>query len=89
MRVRKTELQTKEVEVTIEDYIVCDKCNKKISNNPYDAFEFKLEYRKGVAFPEGSGGEKGEMEICNECANDCVKLLEDNGYRINYDEWEC
>ena len=83
MYVQKTENQIKEVEVITESYRLCDKCNKKIQVGGYDAFEFELEYITGTSYPEGGSGKKKEMELCDKCADDCIQLLKDNGYRIN------
>jgi hypothetical protein len=88
MYVKKTEKQIKEVEVTTESYTLCDKCNQKIQTKGYDAFEFELEYKTGDSYPEGGSGEKKEMELCDKCADDCIQLLKDNGYRINESEWD-
>jgi len=88
MYVKKTEKQTKVVDVVVESYHLCDKCNEKIHSSCYDAFEFDLEYKTGSSYPEGGNGEKREMELCSKCADDCIKLLKDNGYRINQSEWD-
>ena len=42
MRVRTTEKQFKEVEVTKESYIECDKCMSKIRTGCYDAFNCEV-----------------------------------------------
>lgn len=88
MKVEIKEKQTKEVDVIIESYRLCDKCNDKIKITTYDSFEFKLEYRTGNSYPEGGGGEDKKMELCDKCADDCIQLLKDNGYRINDSEWD-
>tara|TARA_R110000765_G_scaffold327923_1_gene418957 strand:+ start:458 stop:727 length:270 start_codon:yes stop_codon:yes gene_type:complete len=88
MYVKKTEKQIKEVEVITESYSLCDRCNEKIQTGSYDAFEFELEYKTGDSYPEGGSGEKKEMELCDKCADDCIQLLKDNGYRINESEWD-
>ena len=88
MYVKKTEKQTKEVEVTTESYSLCDKCNEKIQTRSYDAFTFELEYKTGNNYPERTSGNRKEMELCDKCADDCIKLLKDNGYRINESEWD-
>lgn len=88
MYVKKTEKQIKEVEVITESYSLCDKCNKKINIGVHDAFNFELEYKTGDNYPEGGSGDKKEMELCPKCADDCIKLLKDNGYRINESEWD-
>ena len=44
-KVIKKEKQMKEVDVTIESYSLCDKCNEKIKTGSYDAFECEF-YKK-------------------------------------------
>ena len=88
MRVKKTKKQIKEVEVIIEDYRLCDKCNEKIQNKSYSAFKFELSCKTGESFPDGGSGEEKKMELCDKCADDCLKLLKSNGYRINESEWD-
>ena len=89
MEVIKTEKRMKEVEVTIERYTLCDKCNNKIEReSSFDVFECKLEQRTGEHYPEGGSGEKDKMDLCQKCAKDCIKLLTDNGYRISHSEWD-
>lgn len=28
------------------------------------------------------------MELCSDCAEECIELLKSNGYRINESEWD-
>jgi len=88
MYVKKTENHIKEIEVTTESYNLCDKCNEKIQNGSYDAFLFELEYNTGDSYPTSGSGEKKEMELCDRCADNCIQLLNDNGYRINKSKWD-
>ena len=88
MRIKITEKQIKEVEVTTESYSLCDKCNERILTSGYDAFKFELEYKTGDIHPGGGIGDKSEVELCPVCADACIQLLKDNGYRINESEWE-
>lgn len=81
MQVIKQEKQ--EVLVTTEHYNLCDKCNEKIEVDYYDAFNFELVYEVGTKCPEGGDGEEQTMELCQKCSDECIKLLKDNGYRIN------
>ncbi len=87
MRVKKTEKQIKEVDVLIEKHTLCDKCNERIMITGYSAFDFELNYRTGADYPTGGSGEVQQMELCDKCADDCIQLLKDNGYRINESEW--
>lgn len=88
MYVKKTEKQVKEVEVTIESYNLCDKCNEKIETRGYDAFEFELKHRTGSSYPDAGFGEIEEMELCAKCAVTCIQLLRDNGYKIPKSDWD-
>lgn len=87
MIVIKTEKQMKEVEVTIENHVLCDKCNEKIEPDNFDAFQCEFKLKTGHSFPDGSGGELQEMDICEKCADNLVELLRNNGYRVNDGEW--
>lgn len=88
MNVKKTEKQIKEVEVIVENYNLCDKCNVRIGSGIYDAFNFELEHKTGSRYPEGGSGDVEKVELCHKCADDCMQLLKDNGYRINKSEWD-
>ena len=89
MRVIKKEKRMKEVDVTIEDYNLCDKCNEKIEKeDSYDAFECEFIHKTGSSYPEGGSGEKQEMELCQKCAVELVALLRTNGYRVTDSEWD-
>gem|GEM_PF-4012010 len=89
MQVIRKEKQMKEVEVTIENFNLCDKCNEKIETEyNYDAFECEFIHKTGSSYPEGGSGEKQEMELCQKCAVALVALLRQNGYRVNDSEWD-
>jgi NMD protein affecting ribosome stability and mRNA decay len=88
MQVIKKEKQMKEVDVTIESYTLCDKCNEKIKTGSYDSFECEFIHKTGSSYPEGGSGEQQEMELCQKCAVELVDLLRANGYRVNDSEWD-
>lgn len=89
MQVIKKEKQMKEIDVTIEDYSLCDKCNEKIKKEHYyDAFKCELVHKTGSSYPEGGSGKKQEMELCQKCAVELVALLRSNGYRATDTEWD-
>ncbi len=88
MQVLVKEKQTKEVEVVIENHYLCDKCNKKIRNQMYDAFDFELSYKTGESYPEGGMGKVQELDLCDVCAKEFIVLLKTNGYRVNTKEWD-
>lgn len=88
MEVVKKEKQMKLVEVTVDSYTLCDKCNEKIKKDSYDAFECEFIHKTGSSYPEGGSGEKQEMQLCQKCAVALVDLLKANGYRVNDSEWD-
>jgi hypothetical protein len=88
MEVVRKEKQIKEVDVTVECYNLCDKCNNKIEVARYDVFECELIHKVGTAYPEGGSGDEQTMELCQKCAYDLVELLRENGYRITDREWD-
>ena len=88
MEVIKKEKQFKEVEVVVDRYILCDKCDEKILCGGYNAFECELRHKTGESYPSGGSGELQEMELCQKCAVELVALLRENGYRITDSEWD-
>ena len=88
MKVVKKEKQMKEVEVTIESYTLCDKCNEKIKTGSYDSFKCEFTHKTGSSCPEGGSGELQELQLCQKCAVECVKLIRENGYRVTDSEWD-
>jgi hypothetical protein len=88
MKISDTRIEIREVSVVFNEQKLCDKCNTKIHNSIFDAFKFELEHKSGQVYPEGGDGDLQEMELCHSCAGDCIKLLKENGYRINKSEWE-
>lgn len=76
------------VEVTTKSYSLCDKCNNKIETELYEKFECTFILNTGQVYPEGGSGDKQEMELCQTCAPEFIKLLTQNGYRINNSEWD-
>jgi hypothetical protein len=88
MKVIVKEKQTKIVDVTIENYKLCDKCNEKIETHCHDAFECKLTHTNGSIYPTGGGGERQEMDLCQKCSIELVDFLRENGYRVNDSEWD-
>ena len=88
MRVVRKEKQMKEVEMTLEDYNLCDKCHCKIeADDMYDAFKCEFLHKTGNNYPEGGDGKKQEMELCKKCAIKLVSLLREKGYIVVDSEW--
>lgn len=69
-------------EVEVIAYIICDKCEKEIKTDNFDAFSCELKYRTGKDFPEGSTGELTRMELCEDCADDLIELLKKHNYKV-------
>ena len=89
MQVKRKEKQMKEVEVIIENYNLCDKCNEKIeTEDNHDAFECEFIHKTGSNYLEGGSGKKQEMELCQKCAVELVTLLRQNGYRVTDSKWD-
>lgn len=83
MRIRTTEQQFKEVEVVKENYLECDKCRNKIKTKPFDGFSCELSVVTGDVYPEGNYTEEKTLDLCQECSDDLLILLQSSGYRIN------
>ena len=82
MNVIKTEKQIKEVDVVIEDYDVCDKCNCLIEKEDFDLFKCSIIYKTGYCYREGGYIEEKEVQLCKKCADDLFEFLKSNNYRI-------
>lgn len=86
MRIRKKEKQFKEVEITLEDYNECDKCKTRIYREPFSAFNCEVILTNGDSYPEYYDATHRTVDLCKSCAEDLMKLLETNGYRVNTQE---
>jgi len=87
MEIVKTEKQTKEV--TVECYLICDKCGKRIKpKDRFDAFECEFIYKTGSSYPEGGSGNKLSLDLCQECGIKATKLFKDNGFKIQETKWD-
>lgn len=90
MRVTKKVKQMREVEVTVENYNLCDKCNERIETEDcWDAFKCEFIHKTGAIYPEVGSGERQKAELCQKCAIELVSLLRENGYRVIDSEWDC
>jgi Zn finger protein HypA/HybF involved in hydrogenase expression len=86
---RVTKKEMKMQEVIIDSYLVCDKCGKRIKQeSSYDAFECKFVYKTGDIYPEGGSGEKQELDLCQKCGYEAMKLLKNNGFNVREIEWD-
>lgn len=89
MKIETTETQTKAIEVVIDEYTLCDKCNQKIEVDEYDIFECTLSLRTGENIPDcPPSGELEEMHLCQKCSNEFMDVLKKIGYRINKSNFE-
>lgn len=76
-------------EVIVESYLVCDKCGERIeTESMYDSFECEFVYKTGDSYPEGGSGEKQELDLCQKCGLDAIKLLKENGFKVRETEWD-
>lgn len=88
MQVLTKKKELKEVDVIVDNYCLCDKCNKKIKKDHFhDAFDFTFEHKTGDLYPEGGSGKEENMDLCQKCIKELFVLLKANGYRINTSEW--
>jgi len=88
MEVIKKEKQTKIVDVTIDDYIECDKCNCRIEEKDYDAFKSSFIYETGDRYPDSAYLNTKSIDLCKECGVELMELLKSKGYRINSTDWD-
>ena len=78
------------IEVVVDSYILCDKCNKKIESSvSFDAFECEFLYKEGSVYPEGGYGDKSELDLCQRCGKEAIELLEKHGFKVQTKDWEC
>ena len=83
MRIKKTKKEIKEVEVTVSDVNLCDKCGKDLDediSDMYEVFECNFEYKTGESYPEGGDIHYTELELCKKCGKEAIQLLKDNGF---------
>jgi hypothetical protein len=89
MEIIKQHKEIKEVVVTDERYIQCDKCDKKINVEAFDVFKSNLTIETGSRWPDGSGcGDIESLDLCQECSIELTNLLKTNGYKIQHKEWD-
>lgn len=91
MIVKKTKQVTKEE--VVKETKFCDKCGEKMSTAPPEIaspfnvkFECSISVRKkDFCFNIGHDVNSflKTVDVCEKCSHDLLKLLEDNGYRIN------
>jgi len=86
---KKYELKERKiVEKTLSE-VICNKCGEKIFIEIYNVFDCNiLNIRTGDNYPEGGSGDEFTMELCENCTQDMMKLLQENGYHIEKGEWE-
>lgn len=88
MQILKKEKRMMEVDVTIENYFLCDKCNQKINHENYNAFDFQLKHRTGTNYPSGGAGDEISMDLCEACADEFIQLIRTNEYRTSESHWD-
>ena len=83
MRIKKTKKVIKEVEVTISDVNLCDKCGKDLdeeTESMYDVFDCEFNYKTGDSYPGEGDTHHTELELCKKCGTDAIKILKENGF---------
>ena len=86
MRIKKTEIQA--VEVVVENYVKCDRCDDRIEQPCHEAFYCSFELKTGLQTQGGGSGTRKSADICKHCAKAVLKLLQDNGIRITEEDWD-
>lgn len=82
MRVKKTIKVVKEVEETVEDYLVCDKTGLMITKQAYEHYVFEFNIEMGSSYPECGNYTEYKLHLDQTCIPDLIKLLRDNGYKV-------
>lgn len=86
MKIKKKEF--KMTEVVTESFTVCDKCQERITLSDYnDLFKFNLEFVMGFGYPEGDSGKCWELDLCQDCAEEALTLLQRNGFNTQQREF--
>jgi hypothetical protein len=90
MRVIETKKIMISKEITTNDENFCDKCgaNVKSEIDCYDVYKCDIKIKTGVSYPEGGSGEYKTIDLCQKCSEEFLTLLNNNGYRINIEEWD-
>lgn len=65
------------------DKETCDRCGKEITTpGLYNVFNCTFEYEKGQRFPDGGHGDIKNLDICSECSDIAISVLEENGFKF-------
>ena len=88
MHIIKTKKVFKAVEEVVRDYYTCDNCGDVIDDEYGEFFDFTFSLNIGQRYPGYASGEKQEMDLCKDCAEECVELLEKNGYKIRKEAYQ-
>ena len=86
MKVEKFEEKLQKVRV--EHYYVCDKCNKRIIIKTHNDFDFQFKCNTGRSSTDGGNGILYELNLCEECVMELFRLLRENKYNIQSEEWD-
>lgn len=69
-------------------YTVCDKCQKEVVIQGSETFDFEFECRKGTIYSDHSFGTTYRMDLCQSCSNECIELLQENGFLLQPVEYD-
>ena len=87
MHIKKTEMVTKEVEVVLESYHVCDKCGVKVDSRYDGDYEtFKIEHEKGWRYGNEGASKAVFAELCSKCAEDVMQKIKELGVKFQIEE---
>lgn len=86
MNIKETKKVIKEVEEIVHNYEQCDKSKQKIKVSTFDAFECRLDINVGNRYPEGGNYVNTSMDLCQNCSQELIELLQINGYRLNEED---
>lgn len=65
----------------------CDKCQKEINIDSFNAYNSNwFELITGTNYPGAYSPEKYKMDLCEDCSMDLIELLKANGFNVQYEE---
>ena len=66
----------------------CDKCGESIKVELYNGFMFSFSVHIGSSFPEGSYGDKYELDLCENCSKTFLEDIKKMGYNVQESEYD-
>lgn len=78
---KRIEKKTVEVERIVSSTTFCDKCGQEIKRSGWgDVFECKFELKTGQNYGYTGNTKSNLMDLCNECGEEALSLLIENGF---------